>query len=86
VLGRLRADVGVLGDHYEVVTRASAQGCSELSLCDITIRHAKALDSAVALQHEKLVNLHQIHLYKAAGKGPRYCARKRSGVKSGNVF
>jgi hypothetical protein len=32
------------------------------------------------------VNLHQIHLCKAAGKGRRYCARQRSGVKSGNVF
>ena len=86
MLGRLRADVGVFGDHDEVVTRASAQGCSELSLCDITIGHAKALDSAVVLQHEELVNLHQIHLCKAAGKGRRYCAGQRSGVKSGNVF
>jgi hypothetical protein len=52
----------VLGDHHEIVAGTLAQRCAQLSLRNIAVRHRKALDSTVVLQHEQLVNLHRIHL------------------------
>ena len=61
----------MLSHRNEVITRPLAQGGSEFSLCNVTIRHGKPLGSPIALQNEDLVNRHQIHLY--------VCRRGRGG-------
>jgi hypothetical protein len=65
---RAKPDVCIVGDSNETITGELAQRGSDLGLRDISVQHRKALDLAVVLQNEVLVNLHRIHPESAAGR------------------